>query len=161
MSINKARTYLAAAVAATTLVLAAGCATKSSDNQYSGWLKDYSGMTEQKDPKGNTVMRYVSPDLTHEKYNALLIEPVTYYPEPQTTAQVSAEALDKVAAYMTSQLKQDLTAKGVSLVDAPGQGHRAGAHGYYLRRCEGGRPVCLPVHSAGLRGERRLSRRGR
>ncbi len=112
-----------AIAAVATLVLAAGCATnKSSGSQYSGWLKDYSGLTEQKDPKGNTVMRFVSPDMTPDKYNELLIEPVTYYPEPQTTAQVSADALDKLAAYMTAQVKQDCIAKGVKVVDAPGHG---------------------------------------
>jgi hypothetical protein len=79
-------------------------------------------MTEQKDPKGNTIMRFVSPDLTQEKYNSLLIEPIVYYPEPQTTAQISAEALDKVAAYMTAQFKQDCVAKGINVVDAPGRG---------------------------------------
>lgn len=103
--------------------LTAGCATdKTARSQYSGWLSDYSGLTEQKDPKGNSVMRYVSPDLAKDKYNAVLIEPIVYYPQPQTTAQVSAEALDKLAAYMTSQLRADCAAKGVRVVDAPGKG---------------------------------------
>jgi Protein of unknown function (DUF3313) len=120
MSMSRTKAALAAL---TVLIVAVGCATtKSSGPQYSGWLKDYSGMTEQKDSLGNTVMRYVNPNLTQDKYNALLVEPVTYYPEPQTTAQVSAQALDNLAAYMTAQVKQELIAKGVKVVDAPGKG---------------------------------------
>jgi hypothetical protein len=113
---------IAAPVAIVTLALSAGCATKSTQPQYSGWLKDYSGLTEQTDPKGNKVMRYVSPDLTAANYDALLIEPVDFYPEPQTSPQVSAEALQKLALYMTQKMKEDCAAKGVKVVDAPGKG---------------------------------------
>jgi Protein of unknown function (DUF3313) len=104
------------------LALSAGCATKSTQPQYSGWLKDYSGLTEQTDPKGNKVMRYVSKDLTPAKYDALLVEPVTFYPQPETSPQVSAAALQQLSVYMTQKIKEDYVAKGVKVVDAPGKG---------------------------------------
>jgi len=74
--------------AAAALALAAGCATKSTAPKYSGWLKDYSGLTEQTDSLGNKVEHFVSPDLTAAKYSAVIIEPVVFYPEPQTSPQV-------------------------------------------------------------------------
>jgi hypothetical protein len=119
-SIGKSKIATLIAIAA--FALTAGCASKSTEPKYSGWLKDYSGLTEQTDPKGNKVMRFVSPDVTQGKYNAVIVEPVVFYPEPQTSPQVSAEALQQLSAYMTKKMKEDLTAKGISVVDAPGKG---------------------------------------
>jgi hypothetical protein len=112
---------LAALFAAATLALA-GCASKSTEPKYSGWLKDYSGLKEVTDVKGNKLERFVSPDLTPANYNAVLIEPVVFYPEPQTSPQVSADALRQLSAYMTKKIKEDVEAKGIKVVDAPGKG---------------------------------------
>jgi hypothetical protein len=112
---------IAAFFAAATLALA-GCASKSTEPKYSGWLKDYSGLKEVTDAKGNKLERFVDPDLTPANYQAVIIEPVTFYPEPQTSPQVSAEALHNLSTYMTTKLKEDLQAKGVKVADAPGKG---------------------------------------
>jgi hypothetical protein len=112
---------IAALFAAATLALA-GCASKSTEPKYSGWLKDYSGLKEVTDEKGNKFERFISPDLTVGKYHALIIEPVVFYPEPQTSPQVSAQALRNLSTYMTQKIKEDLTAKGVEVADAPGKG---------------------------------------
>lgn len=112
---------IAALFAAATLALA-GCASKSTEPKYSGWLKDYSGLKEVTDAKGNKLERFVSPDLTPAKYHAVLIEPVVFYPEPQTSPQVSADALKQLSAYMTQKIKEDAAAEGIKIVDAPGPG---------------------------------------
>jgi hypothetical protein len=112
---------IAALFAAATLALA-GCASKSTEPKYSGWLKDYSGLKEVTDAKGNKLERFVSPDLTPANYHAVIIEPVVFYPEPQTSPQVSADALHQLSTYMTQKMKEDLTAKGVTVADAPGKG---------------------------------------
>lgn len=112
---------MATLLAAATLALA-GCASKSTEPKYSGWLKDYSGLKEVTDAKGNKVERFVDPSLTPANYHAVIIEPIVFYPEPQTSPQVSAEALHDLSTYMTKKLKEDLEAKGVKVADAPGKG---------------------------------------
>jgi hypothetical protein len=107
--------------AAATLALA-GCASKDTTPKYSGWLKDYSGLQEVTDARGNKLERWVSPELGQGKYDAILVEPVTFYPEPQSSPQVSAEALHKLADYMTQKIKEDFTAKGVKMAVAPAKG---------------------------------------
>jgi Protein of unknown function (DUF3313) len=47
---------------------------------------------------------------------------VVFYPEPETSPQVSATALQQLTVYMHQKLVEDFTAKGVKVVDAPGAG---------------------------------------
>lgn len=121
MSYIRNRNIMAFAAVAV-LALSAGCASKSTEPKYSGWLKDYSGLKEVTDAKGNKLERFVSPDLTPANYQAVIVEPVVFYPEPQTSPQVSAQALTDLANYMTQKVKQDAAANGVKVVDAPGKG---------------------------------------
>ncbi len=80
------------------LILGA-CATKTGVVEDSGFLRDYSNLRETKDAQGKTIRAWVSPKLTPANYDAILLDPLVFYPEPRPTEQVSAETLQQVLAY--------------------------------------------------------------
>lgn len=100
-------------------LLVAGCA--STPVHHSGFLSDYSKLKEQEAIAGGKAMVFLSPDFTPQRYNALIIEPVQFYPEPQPSAGVSMETLNQIQNYTTQTLRQKFGQK-VRLVDSPGPG---------------------------------------
>lgn len=104
----------------------AACASKGPQKeleaQDSGFLGDYSKLQWDKDAQGNPVRTWVSPKLVPSSYDAILLEPLKFYPEPRSTEQVSAEDLQKMVDYANEALKREL-GKRFTLVDQP----RAGA----------------------------------
>ena len=95
--------------------------SSSASAQYSGYLKDYSGLTTYQDALGSTVMRSVNPKFTPQNYKAVMLEKVELYPAPQPTDQVSADTLAGIAKYADSQLRDALGGQ-VKLVTTPGPG---------------------------------------
>ncbi|ROP62216.1 uncharacterized protein DUF3313 [Enterobacter sp. BIGb0383] len=108
-------------VAALAGVLAlSGCASNvTKPEQFSGFLKDYSGLQQTTSPSGKPVLRWVAPDFNAAKYDSLVFTPVSYYPVPKPTAQISQPVLDQVLSYTDNKLK---TAAGqrLQLVTTPG-----------------------------------------
>ena len=114
---SRIRASLAAAFIAATLVSCAAPPPKES-----GFLgKDYALLKEETDPLGAKVMRFISPEFTPGKYQALLLEPVRFYPEPRPDKQVSMGALNDILDYFNRNLRQKVGAK-VKLVDQAGPG---------------------------------------
>lgn len=104
----------------TGLLALAGCSSSvTAPEQYSGFLKDYSGLQETKSPSGKTIMRWVAPDFKSSNYDKLVYNPVTYYPVPKPTTQLGADTLDKILAYTNQQLKASAE-KRIQLVSTPG-----------------------------------------
>jgi hypothetical protein len=103
--------------------LAAGCASKTvQKDEYSGYLGNgYSELKEAKDPKGDVVLLYVSPDLNPGKYSAVMLDPLVFHPVPKPTEQVSAETLKEIGQYLNRTLRQKFGEK-VRVVDQPGPG---------------------------------------
>jgi len=87
----------------------------------SGFLRDTSKMTETKDSAGMTIRSWVSPKLTPANYNAILLDPLVFYPEPRPTERVTAEELQQILAYSNSTLKQSMS-KRFNVVDRAGPG---------------------------------------
>lgn len=101
-----------------------GCASSPDtpkQESYSGYLGDYSHLKPHKTQAGETIMRYVSPNFTSARYNALLLEPVTYYPRAQPTEQVPQQSLDAIRQYVDMALKREF-GKRFQLVQQPGPG---------------------------------------
>jgi hypothetical protein len=102
--------------------LLAGCmTTKPDEAKYSGWMKDYSNLTEFKTPTGATSMRWISPELQKGQYSAIMIDPVTYYPEPKTAQQVSMKTLNEIPEYLAQRVSQEV-GKTMPVVQKPGPG---------------------------------------
>lgn len=98
----------------------AGCASKPPKE--SGFLgSEYSKMHESDAPGGGTRLSYLNPRFTPSNYNAVIVEPVVYYPEPQPTDNVSMQTLEQIRSYADQSLRQKL-AQQVRVVDRPGPG---------------------------------------
>ena len=79
----------------------------------SGFLPDYSKLEKQKDAKGSELERWQSPSLTKASYQKILLEPVTFFPAPQGTDQISDQVLTDIQAYLDKSLRT------VALADVP------------------------------------------
>lgn len=103
-------------------VLLAGCmTTKPEEKKYSGWMKDYSDLTEFKTPTGSTSMRWVSPALKKGQYTAVIIDDIAYYPAPPANSQVSQKTINEVPAYLEQQLRKEV-GNDIKVVQKPGPG---------------------------------------
>ena len=93
----------------------------AASNWQSGFLPDYSQLKEVTDSMGNKLLRWVSPDLNRANYQKILLEKVTFYPEPRPSDQVSMGALNDIRNYLDANLRQALDSQSM-LTDAPGVG---------------------------------------
>lgn len=110
--------FVAALAAA--LVLA-GPAARAADPPNSGFLPDYSRLKPVKTGLDKDAERWLSPDLTREKYHAVIIEPVVLYPKPEATDQVPQATLDDITNYLTRSVR-DVVFHEVPQTTEPGPG---------------------------------------
>jgi hypothetical protein len=91
------------------------------DQKDSGFLRDYSRLQETQDSAGKTVRAWTSPKLAPDNYNAIMLDPLIFYPEPRPSERVSAQALDQILNYTNDVLRQSMGAR-FKLVNTPGPG---------------------------------------
>jgi len=110
-------------VSAMVLFLAlAGCSSKVAENQdYSGFLGDYSNLRPVTTTSGNQVLRWVAPDFNLNNYKDIYFAPVVYYPTPKPDARVSAATLEQIRLYTEQRLKSGV-ASHKQLSSQPHQG---------------------------------------
>lgn len=101
-------------------VALAGCATQA-PQQHSGFLGDYSQLQQTTDADGNPVARAINPNFNPKNYNAVLLDPVIFYPEPQPTADMSQASLDGLRAYLNQSLQTQM-GKVVRVTNQAGPG---------------------------------------
>ena len=104
-----------------TALMLAGPAARAADPPNSGFLPDYSRLQPVKTGLGKDAMRWLSPDLTREKYHAVIIEPVVLYPKPEPTDQVPQATLDDITGYLTTSVR-DVVFHEVPQATEPGPG---------------------------------------
>jgi hypothetical protein len=103
-------------------VVLGACATKVvKEEQYSGFLKNYSQLKEEKDAAGAPVMRHISPKISSGAYRQIMIDRVEFYPPPQPNANVDAATLEQIRAYLEQQLRKKIGER-VPVVNQPGPG---------------------------------------
>jgi hypothetical protein len=103
-------------------VALSGCADKYVDpTQYSGFLKDYSILKEDKSPSGAAVMRWIDPKMDVKQYTSVYIEPSQLYPKPQPTAKLPLKTLQGITQYYDQTLKNAFS-RELTLASAPGPG---------------------------------------
>jgi hypothetical protein len=102
--------------------LLAGCmSTKPDQSNYSGWMKDYSNLTEFKTATGGTSMRWISPSLKKGQYSAVMIDPIAYYPAPPADSQVPQKTIQALPTYLMQQLRNNL-GSNIEIVQQAGPG---------------------------------------
>lgn len=115
----RTHTFFKVAVLSGLLVLA-GCASKvAQPENYSGFLKDYSGLQQTTSASGKPVMRWVDPNFNPDQYDSIVYHPVTYYPVAKLTTQIGQQTLDGLLNYTNSKLKA-AAAQRKPLVTSPG-----------------------------------------
>lgn len=102
--------------------LLTGCmSSKPDQSNYSGWMTDYSNLTEFKTATGGTAMRWVSPSLQKGQYHAVMIDPIAYYPAPPADSQVPLKTINALPTYLMQQLRNNL-GNEIKIVQKPGPG---------------------------------------
>lgn len=109
------------ALLCTALSLVASACSSDEVFTRSGFLPDYAVLKRESAPAGGDRMVYVSPDFVPERYGALILEPVVFYPEPRPTSEVSAQTMKDLRDYVDTTLRHHLISK-VQLTDTPGPG---------------------------------------
>jgi len=71
-------------------------------------LRDYSQMHKMQAPDGSTRLAYRDPSFVPGNYDAVLLEPMVYYPQPQATDEVSPGTLQDILAYADRSLHSHL-----------------------------------------------------
>jgi len=109
--------------AACVLTLAlAGCASPYVDpEQYSGFLKDYSTLKEEKSPSGADVMRWIDPGVDVNRYTSVYVEHSQLYPQPQATDKIPQKTLNGITQFYDQALKNAF-ARELPLATGPGPG---------------------------------------
>ena len=87
--------------------------------EYSGFLHDYSQLTEKKLPSGKKVLAWVSPTLHTHPYTRVYIEPSLFYPEMLPSERAPQSTLSAVTHYYDTALKHEL-GKVMTVVETPG-----------------------------------------
>ncbi|MCC2594980.1 DUF3313 domain-containing protein [Pusillimonas sp. MFBS29] len=103
-----------------TATLVAGCATSTTPKE-SGFLPDYSRLQKMSAPDGSARLAYVNPAFTPARYNAIKLDHVVYYPEPQATENVSKETLTQIRQEVDQALRNKMGQK-VRIVEQAGPG---------------------------------------
>ena len=112
---------LAASLCVVSLALS-GCASKYVESdQYSGFLKDYSALKEEKSPSGAAVMRWIDPNVNVNKFSSVYIEPSQLYPKPQATEKIPDATLQGITRYYNQALQTQFS-KVLPLAKGPGPG---------------------------------------
>lgn len=97
-----------------------GCASKLSEpDEYSGFLKDYSRLTEAQSASGLPVMRWIDPKLDLNRFTSFYVEPSQLYPKPQATEKIPQSTLQGITSYYDQALKREL-GKSLPVTTSPG-----------------------------------------
>jgi len=102
------------------LLALAGCASKvAQPDQYSGFLKDYSGLQQTTSATGKPTLRWVDPSYNPSNYDSIVWNPITYYPTPKPSTQIGQKTLDGLLTYANNKMKPAIGSRK-PLVATPG-----------------------------------------
>lgn len=97
-----------------------GCASKYVEpDQYSGFLKHYSAVKEEKSPSRASVMLWIDPKVDANKFSRVYVEPSQLYPKPQATEKIPDATLQGITQYYNQALQTQFS-KVLPLAKGPG-----------------------------------------
>lgn len=87
-------------------LLLSGCqSTVTPDSHYSGFLGDYTGLKKTTTASGKTTLRWTAPGFSLNSYDSIVWNPLTWYPEPRPTGQISQPMLDTLLSDTNTSLR--------------------------------------------------------
>lgn len=105
-----------------TVIGLTGCSSNTVvPDEYSGFLQDYSLLSQGKSPSGSVVLRWVDPGLDIAHFNSIYIEPSQFYPKALPTQRISQQTLNEITRYYDQALRRELS-KSLPLAAGPGPG---------------------------------------
>ena len=87
----------------------------------SGFLKDYSELTVQKDVKGAERRIWINDKATWSRYERILVDPIVFHPQPEGTVQVTLGTLFDIRNYLNAGIPK-AAAASMPLATAAGPG---------------------------------------
>jgi len=100
----------------------AGCASKTAkEEDYSGFLSDYTKLVKGPGVGGGEVLSWISPVLAERKYTKVMLDSVIIYPAPEPGPQLRREVLTSMLAYLNKELREEV-GKTYEIVTEPGKG---------------------------------------
>ena len=110
-----------------------GCTAKYADQQqFSGYLRDYSKLEKTESASGQPVLRWVDPDFKAQNYRNLVVQSVQFYPSPKPSEQVNTQALEELYRYTNTQVRGAL-GKKFQLIDLKNGANISGNQTLILR----------------------------
>jgi hypothetical protein len=89
------------------------------EDQYTGFLPDYSQLEVTKSPSGVETRRWMDPTVDFSAYDSFMLVPVIFYPEQEPTTEVSQATLDEIKRHFDNSLSAELQ-KTLTQVTTPG-----------------------------------------
>lgn len=84
----------------------AGCSSKvAENNQYSGFMQDYSDLRPMETASGHQVLRWTAPGFNIRNYKSAYFTPIVYFPPSVPNSRVSAATLEQIRTYADQRLK--------------------------------------------------------
>ena len=110
------------AVLLSSVFVLAGCAQKQAKQEdFSGFLQDYSDFEEIEAGDGYQMVGWKSPDLKSNGYTAMIVDPVTIWPPRRKIERFSEEDVREALAYLNKRLREEV-GKQITLTNEPGPG---------------------------------------
>jgi hypothetical protein len=102
------------------LVITACASSKvTTEEQYSGFLDDYSQLEEIEVKSGGVGLIWLDPDLATMGYTKAILEPVVIYPEPKRDSDEVKAFIKEVKSYLDAAI-QAAVGDSVIVTDNPG-----------------------------------------
>jgi hypothetical protein len=93
-----------------------GPSTPKDASNYSGFLSDYSKLMKVDAGDDSNLMRHISSDVKARGYKNVMLDPVTFYPAPQSTNTISRGVLAQISSYFNRKFSESLS-NTVNVVD--------------------------------------------
>jgi len=108
--------------AALMLALLSACATQTAqEEEFGGFLSDYSRLTEQEASDGTRILAWINPKMNIADYNAVIIEPVVLSPNSVISEQVDPQRLEEIFDSLEDKLEVAIR-DHISITDKRGPG---------------------------------------
>ncbi len=88
--------------------LGACAAETAKEEEFGGFLSDYSRLTEQEASDGTRILAWVNPKMSAADYDAIIIEPVVLSPNSVVSEQVAPERLEQIFDALEDKLETAL-----------------------------------------------------
>jgi len=103
-------------------VITVGCASNYvTEDQYSGYLSDYSKLKEVDTASGGETLRWVSDKVAAQGFHSVILDKTILYPKPQPTPQVSDMLLSQFSWTVDKALASSASGS-FKVVTEPGEG---------------------------------------